>query len=214
MKAIIYCRVSTEKEEQTTSIERQKSELLKMANQFGMEVIDSITEKASGYSLDREELLNLLDMARDGSFQCLLIQDDTRLGRGKAKMAILHQLLKYNIKVFTLSHQGEYTLTEADEMVLDIVSTVEEYQRKLHNMKIKRGMKKAVTNGFKPQKNLKNKNLGGRDKKEVPINEIVRLKNMKLTFNDIAITLRGLGFNVSKATVHRRYQDYIENSDN
>jgi DNA invertase Pin-like site-specific DNA recombinase len=214
MRAIIYCRVSTEKEEQTTSIERQKSELLKMADQFGMEVLDSITEKASGYSLEREELLNLLDMARDGYFQCLLIQDDTRLGRGKAKMAILHQLLKFNIKVYTLSHQGEYTLTEADEMVLDIVSTVEEYQRKLHNMKIKRGMKKAVSAGFKPHKNLKNKHFGGREKKEVPITEIVRLKNMKLTFNDIATTLRGLGFNVSKATVHRRYKEYIENNDN
>jgi DNA invertase Pin-like site-specific DNA recombinase len=214
MKAIVYCRVSTEKEEQDTSIKRQETELLKMAKQHGMEVMECLSEKASGYSLDREELLNLLDMARDGIFQCLLVQDDTRLGRGKAKMAILHQLIKCNIKVYTLSHQGEYTLTEADEMVLDIVSTVEEYQRKLHNMKIRRGMKKAVDNGYKPQKNLKNNNNGGRDKKEVPITEIVRLKNMKLTFHDIALTLRGLGFNVSKATVHRRYREHMENTDN
>jgi DNA invertase Pin-like site-specific DNA recombinase len=214
MKAIIYCRVSTEKEQQSTSLERQKSELLKMAADYGMDVIGCFTEKASGYSLDREELLNVLDMARDGYFNCLLIQDDTRLGRGKAKMAILHQLFKYKTKVYTLSHQGEYTLTEADEMVLDIVSTVEEYQRKLHNMKIKRGMKKAVDNGYKPQKNLKNQNSGGRDKKEVPINEIVRLKQMNLTFHDIASTLRGLGFEVSKATVHRRYKEYIEHTDN
>lgn len=37
-------------------------------------------------------------------------------------------------------------------MVLEIVSIVEEYQRKIHNMKIRRGMKRAVKNGFKPQK--------------------------------------------------------------
>jgi DNA invertase Pin-like site-specific DNA recombinase len=214
MEAIIYCRVSTEKEEQTTSIERQKAELLKLADQFNLKVINCISEKASGYSLERDELLSVLDMARDGEFQYLLVQDDTRLGRGKAKMAILHQLIKYNIKVFTLSHNGEYTLTEADEMVLDIVSTVEEYQRKLHNMKIRRGMKKAVKDGYKPQKNLKNKTNGGREKKEVPINEIVRLKDMKLTFHDIAATLRGLGYNISKATVHRRYREYMENTDN
>jgi DNA invertase Pin-like site-specific DNA recombinase len=213
MKAIIYCRVSTEKEEQTTSIERQKTELLKMAKQYNMEVIDCLSEKASGYSLDRDELLNVLDQARDGEFQYLLIQDDTRLGRGKAKMAVLHQLIKFNIKVFTLSHNGEYTLTEADEMVLDIVSTVEEYQRKLHNMKIKRGMRKAVEDGYKPQRNLKNNTNGGRDKKTLPISEIVRLKNMKLTFHDIALTLRGLGYEVSKATVHRRYKDHMENTD-
>lgn len=214
MKAIIYCRVSTEKDEQTTSIERQKAELLKLADHFNLEVINCISEKASGYSLERDELLSILDMARDAEFQYLLVQDDTRLGRGKAKMAILHQLIKYDIKVFTLSHNGEYTLTEADEMVLDIVSTVEEYQRKLHNMKIRRGMKKAVKEGYKPQKNLKNKTYGGREKKEVPINEIVRLKDMKLTFHDIAATLRGLGYNISKATVHRRYREYMENTDN
>jgi DNA invertase Pin-like site-specific DNA recombinase len=214
MEAIIYCRVSTEKEEQTTSIERQKVELFKLADQFNLKVIKCISEKASGYSLERDELLSVLDLARDGEFQYLLVQDDTRLGRGKAKMAILHQLIKYNIKVFTLSHNGEYTLTEADEMVLDIVSTVEEYQRKLHNMKIRRGMKKAVKDGYKPQKNLKNKTNGGREKKEVPINEIVRLKDMKLTFHDIAATLRGLGYNISKATVHRRYREYMENTDN
>ncbi|MFG6495267.1 recombinase family protein [Fictibacillus sp. UD] len=214
MKAIIYCRVSTEKEEQLTSIERQEAELKKLAKQFGFEVIACFSERASGYSLDREELLNVLDLARDGEFNCLLIQDDTRLGRGKAKMAILHQLMKYNIKVYTLSNNGEYTLTEADEMVLEIVSTVEEYQRKLHNMKIRRGMRKAVKDGYKPQRNLSNNTSGGRDKKEVPISEIVRLKNMKLTFHDIALTLKGLGFNVSKATVHRRYKEHMENTDN
>ena len=40
-------------------------------------------------------------------------------------------------------------------MVLKIVAMVEEYQRKLHNIKIKRGMKRAVENGYKPEKNLK-----------------------------------------------------------
>ncbi|MGA4720158.1 YneB family resolvase-like protein [Fictibacillus nanhaiensis] len=214
MKAIIYSRVSTDKDEQMTSLERQEAELKKLALQFQFEVVNCYREKASGFSLDREELLNILDLARDGEFQCLLVQDDTRLGRGKAKMAILHQLIKYNIKVYTLSNNGEYTLTEADEMVLDIVSTVEEYQRKLHNMKIKRGMRKAVKEGYKPQKNLKNQTGGGRDKKEVPISEIVRLKKMKLTFHDIALTLRGLGFDVSKATVHRRYKEHVENTDN
>jgi DNA invertase Pin-like site-specific DNA recombinase len=214
MKAIIYCRVSTEKDEQARSIARQRTELEKMAREQQIEVVQCLTEKASGYSLDRDVLLTVLDKARDGEFDILLIQDDTRLGRGKAKMAILHQLLKYKIKVFTLTHQGEYRLTEADEMVLDIVAAVEEYQRKLHNMKIKRGMKRAVEEGYKPQRNLKNTSSGGRDRKEVPIQEIVRLKNRELTFYDIALTLKGLGYNISKATVHRRYREYMENTDN
>ncbi|MBD5020760.1 recombinase family protein, partial [Xanthomonas citri pv. citri] len=86
----------------------------------------------------------------------------------------------------------ELELSEADSMVLEIVSIVEEYQRKIHNMKIRRGMKRAVKNGFKPQKNLKNQHgNSGKEKIEVPISEIVRLRANKLTFAEIAATLRG-----------------------
>ena len=125
-------------------------------------------------------------------------------------MAILHELRKYNTSIYTFQHNGELELSDADHMVLDIVAIVEEYQRKLHNLKISRGMKKAVQKGFNPQRNIKNQEAGGRTKKEVPIEEIVRLRQLELTFHDIAATLRGFGFDVSKATVHRRYQQYIK----
>lgn len=127
------------------------------------------------------------------------------------KLLSLHCILKENIKLFSISHNGELQLSESDSMVLKIVSMVEEYQRKLHNIKIKRGMKRAVSQGYKPEKNLKN--LGehsGRDKVELPIEEIVRLRKNGLTFSEIAATLRGFGYNISKATVHRRYQEYLE----
>lgn len=51
--AIIYCRVSTDKEEQTTSLERQEEELLQLASKMGFEVKEIISERASGYDLDR-----------------------------------------------------------------------------------------------------------------------------------------------------------------
>jgi DNA invertase Pin-like site-specific DNA recombinase len=102
-------------------------------------------------------------------------------------------------------------LSESDSMVLQIVGIVEEYQRKLHNMKISRGMKKAINEGYQPQKNIKNHDQSkGPEKKEIPIQEIVRLRENGLTFSDIAATLRGFGYNVSKATVNRRYLEYLE----
>lgn len=42
-----------------------------------------------------------------------------------------------------------------DTMLLEILAIVEEYQRKIHNAKIKRGMKRAVENGYRPEKILK-----------------------------------------------------------
>jgi DNA invertase Pin-like site-specific DNA recombinase len=209
MKAVIYCRVSTTKETQETSLKRQELELVQLANQNQLEIAKVIKEQASGYELDRDGILELLDMVKDHTVQAVLITDDTRLGRGNAKIALLHCILRENAKLYTITDNGELQLSESDSMVLKIVGIVEEYQRKLHNIKIKRGMKRAVSKGYKPERNLKN--LGessGRDKIEVPIEEIVRLRRNDLTFAEIAATLRGFGYQVSKATVHRRFQEY------
>jgi DNA invertase Pin-like site-specific DNA recombinase len=211
VNAIIYCRVSTNKETQETSLKRQEEELTQLASQYHFHVVSIIREQASGYELERDGILELLDLLKDKDIQAVLIQDETRLGRGNAKIALLHCILKEDVKLYSISHNGELQLSESDSMVLKIVGMVEEYQRKLHNIKIKRGMKRAVAHGYKPEKNLKNlESNSGREKIEVPVEEIVRLRQNKLTFSEIAATLRGFGYNISKATVHRRYQEFQE----
>ncbi|MFC0470801.1 recombinase family protein [Halalkalibacter kiskunsagensis] len=207
-KALIYCRVSTDKKDQETSLKRQANELVKLAELHNLHVEEIIEERASGYDVDRDGILTVLTRLGEGTVQALLIQDDTRLGRGHAKIALLHQLRKLNVQLLTIQDHGDLTLSEADEMVLEIVSIVEEFQRKLHNSKIRRGMNEAIKNGYRPEANLKRGVSGGRMKKQAPLEEIIRLRKMDLTFHDIAATLRGFGYDISKATVHRRYQEY------
>ncbi|PMC38541.1 resolvase [Bacillus sp. UMB0899] len=211
MKVVIYCRVSTEKDTQDTSIERQKEELLSLAATHNMNVIKIIEERHSGYDVDRDGIIEALELLKDKKASVLLVQDDTRLGRGHAKIALLHEIKKLQASIFTLNEKGEPELSETDSMILSILATVEEFQRKLINYKIKRGMQRAIQNGFNPQKNLKNQDqAGGREKIKVPIEEIIKLRDKDLTFQEIAATLRGLGFDVSKATVHRRYKEHIQ----
>ncbi|QQD83797.1 recombinase family protein [Bacillus siamensis] len=214
MKALIYARVSTNKEQQQTSLKRQEEELSEIAAANGMEVVKVISEKASGYEMNRDGVFEMLDEIKKSHIDAILVQDETRLGRGNAKIALLHCIYRENVKIYTTAHKGELELSEADTMVLEIVSIVEEYQRKIHNMKIRRGMKRAVKNGYKPERNLKNRHENsGKEKKEVPVSEIIRLRANKLTFAEIAATLRGFGYDVSKATVHRRFQEYIADSE-
>ncbi|AGF27595.1 MULTISPECIES: recombinase family protein [Bacillus] len=214
MKALIYARVSTNKEQQQTSLKRQEEELSEIAAANGMEVVKVISEKASGYEMDRDGVFEMLDEIKKSHIDAILVQDETRLGRGNAKIALLHCIYRENVKIYTTAHKGELELSEADSMVLEIVSIVEEYQRKIHNMKIRRGMKRAVKNGYKPERNLKNRRENsGKEKKEVPVSEIIRLRANKLTFAEIAATLRGFGYDVSKATVHRRFQEYTADTE-
>jgi DNA invertase Pin-like site-specific DNA recombinase len=211
VRAAIYCRVSTKKETQETSLERQKEELEKLAQQYGFEVVKIIEEQASGYDIERDGIIELLTLMKQEHIDALLIQDETRLGRGNARIALLHCIQKEGVKIYTVSHRGEIQLSEADSMVLEIISIVEEYQRKIHNLKIKRGMQRAVEKGYRPERNLKNVGENaGRERLELPVDEIVRLRKTGLTFAEIAATLRGFGYQVSKATVHRRYQEYVE----
>ena len=66
MKAIIYCRVSTNKEAQETSLQRQEEELLELAKINHFEVEKVIKEQASGYDLDRcNRIIEVLDLIRD-----------------------------------------------------------------------------------------------------------------------------------------------------
>ncbi|GIP61907.1 resolvase [Virgibacillus pantothenticus] len=209
MKAVIYCRVSTDKKTQETSLVRQKQELMKLAADYQFTIVKCIQERESGYTIDRDGIFQLLELFSEKKAECLLIQDETRLGRGNTKIALFHQLHKLHIPIYTTYHGGKLELSEADSMVLQIVGIVEEYQRKIHNIKIKRGMNKAIAEGYDPSVNLSNRHKApGRERKKFPIEEVIRLRQNGLTFAEIAVTLNGLGYTVSKATVHRRYQEH------
>ncbi|MEK9197930.1 YneB family resolvase-like protein [Ureibacillus sp. FSL E2-3493] len=210
-KAVIYTRVSTEKNTQETSLVRQEEELRNYAEKMNYQVLRAFQDQHSGYEVEREGLLEMLNYIKENNVPALFVQDETRLGRGNARMAVLHLLQKNGTIVYSLNNAGPLSLNEMDTMLLEILAIVEEYQRKIHNAKIKRGMKRAVENGYRPEKNIKNRHLHeGRERIDVPIEEIVNLRNKGLTFHEIASTLRGLGFQVSKATVHRRYTEYME----
>ncbi|MFC4712399.1 YneB family resolvase-like protein [Planococcus dechangensis] len=208
-KALVYCRVSTAKDEQESSLQRQEEELMKFAFEQGYLVEEVYVDQHSGYEMDREGLLEMLNQIKSERIDAVFIQDETRLGRGHARIALLHVMKKHEVDVFTLSDQGPIALNDMDDMVLEILAIVEEYQRKIHNAKIKRGMRRAVENGYKPERNLKGKgNPDGRERLELPVDQIVSLKMSGLTFHEIAVTLQGFGYQASKATVHRRYKEY------
>ena len=158
-----------------------------------MNVTKVIEEQASGYTIERDGILEVLDTIRDEQIDVLLIQDETRLGRGNAKIALMHCLHKEGIKVYTHTHNGELQLSDSDSMVLDIIGIVEEYQRKIHNLKIKRGMQRAVEKVI-VQKKFKNRHLSvGREKKcqlrKLYVCEKVnsRLKKLQQHYVDLVI---------------------------
>ena len=213
-KAVIYTRVSTQKESQQSSLKRQKEELLSYALENELKVIKTVEEKESGFDDKRPGIIEVLNLIKRRKIDILLVQDSSRLGRGNAKMAVIHQVEKMGAEIHTLADKGAIALNDLEKMILEILAVVENYQQELRNQNISRAMKRKIEEGeFNPADNLKNIDQGGRERKEVPVKEIVRLRKLELTFKDIAATLRGLGYDVSKSTVHRRFQEYKKNND-
>lgn len=210
MKAVIYARVSTRKDEQESSLQRQLEELHCWAKELNFDVIDTIQEKHSGFDFDRPGLYHLFDLVKRNQVEVILVQDDTRLGRGEAKLAIIHHLNRHSCRIYSKQNQGELELEAGESTVLSIIAKVEELQRKLMNQKISWGMRRAIRKGYNPTHNLKNQGLGGRKKKDVPLEQIAALREKKLTYEEIAATLKGFGYAVSRATVHRRYQEWLK----
>ena len=85
MNAIIYARVSTTKAQRNIII-TSKDELLHLAERYQMNVTKVIEEQASGYTIERDGILEVLDTIRDEQIDVLLIQDETRLGRGMQRL--------------------------------------------------------------------------------------------------------------------------------
>jgi len=118
--AVAYCRVSTEKDTQETSIERQREELIEYAKSKGYSQVRVFQDKASGFSVERDGLLAMLDTIKEEEIEAVFVQDETRLGRGNARIAVLHLLQKTNTIVYSNNDAGPMQLNEMDMMVLQI----------------------------------------------------------------------------------------------
>lgn len=69
----------------------------------------------------------------------VLVQDDTRLGAGEAKLAMIHQLTRTDCQIFSLQSEGELKLEAGESKVLKVVTQVVELQRKWMGQKISQG---------------------------------------------------------------------------
>ncbi len=95
MKAAIYCRVSTEGQEQDgTSLQTQLEACQKYCQVKGYEVAYQLSEAWSGLSLERPKLTELREVVRSESIDCVVFYSLDRLSRDPVHGVILMQELE------------------------------------------------------------------------------------------------------------------------
>ncbi len=86
MKAVILCRVSTRKEEQESSSDRQLARLEEVAHRRNWTVVARFEEKASGRTMRRRPIAEALELIRRKRADLIMVDHLFRFGRNAKEM--------------------------------------------------------------------------------------------------------------------------------
>src|SRR4051794_322972 len=151
MRAAIYARVSTERQERQQTIDSQLSALRAWAEAEGHELSDRHVFRDEGYSgarLDRRGLDALRDAVRDGEVEILGVLAPDRLARKYAYQALLlEEFRRAGCAVGFLNRA--ISDDPGDQLLLQIQGAVAEYERTLLSERFRRGkLQKARAGQF------------------------------------------------------------------
>lgn len=155
MKAVIYARVSSTGERQST--ERQVADLKRYAEASGMEVVEVFEEKASGAKKDREQLAACLEFLRGGGAEHLLVTELSRLGRNlRQVLEVVDELTERGVNIYfqdygmnTLTTKG--TTNQVTKLLISMLGSFAEVEREQITSRLQSGRKLALEKGaFKP----------------------------------------------------------------
>lgn len=139
MRAAIYARVSSEKQEKEHTIGSQVEALRAYAAKNGMKIIEEFTDEGySGARLDRPALDRMRDLAEQRGFDILLVYCTDRLARKFVLQAlILDELERFEVKTIFL--EGGAADDPLSKLVHQITGAVAEFERVKITERYRRG---------------------------------------------------------------------------
>jgi site-specific DNA recombinase len=141
MRAAIYARVSTGRQERDQTIDGQLTALRQWVQSEGHSLCPGHVFTDEGYSgsrLDRPALDRLRDAAREGEFEVVAVYSPDRLARRYAyQVVLLEELRKAACEVVFVHHP--LSDDPHDQLLLQIQGAVAEYERALLGERFRRG---------------------------------------------------------------------------
>jgi len=131
--AVIYARVSSQKQKEDETIDSQVETLLEYAKEKGFEIPDEWIFKDNGYTgttLDRPGLDNLRDLAREYPLNAIFVYSPDRLARKYALQLILdEEFRKLGVQIIYFKGGGSQDKTPEDRLLAHFQGIFAEYER-------------------------------------------------------------------------------------
>lgn len=151
LKTVAYCRVSTNKEEQLDSLERQRSFFLGYAKKHNYDLINIYADEGkSGTTMKKRlQLQQLLIDGRHNKFELVLIKDVSRLARNTVDfLTSIRELKSYGIKVVFVNY--DQTSSDSSEFMLTMLSAIAQEESASISKRIKFGKRVNAEKGRVP----------------------------------------------------------------
>ncbi len=148
MRAVLLARVSTGKDQQETSIDRQLARLEEIAKLRGWVVVDRLVEQESGRRVEqRAAIVRALELVRRRKADLLVVDHLFRFGRNtKEMLATVDELSAMGGALYEADHHFDTTVP-AGRLFFTIMAAVGEFYAGEGVRKIKEGQARARQNG-------------------------------------------------------------------
>ena len=144
-----YIRVSTEKQVMGYSIEGQITQIEQYCQFNGYELVDIYADRGiSGKSMNRPELHRMLNDAKNGKLDCVMVYKTNRLARNTSNLlTIVEELHRQNVEFFSLSERMEVK-NSTGKLMLQILASFSEFERNTILENIYTGQRQRALEGY------------------------------------------------------------------
>lgn len=144
-----YIRVSTEKQVMGYSIEGQITQIEQYCQFNAYDLVDIYADRGiSGKSMNRPELQRMLNDAKNGKLDCVMVYKTNRLARNTSDLlTIVEELHRQNVEFFSLSERMEVK-NSTGKLMLQILASFSEFERNTILENIYTGQRQRALEGY------------------------------------------------------------------
>ena len=150
MKAAIYARVSSEKQDIDLSISAQLKALREYAGRNGHNIVkEYIDEAESGKTTDRPQFRDMISQARRATkpFSLILVWKYSRFARNREDSIVFKTMLrKAGVQVISINEPVEDTPT--GRLLEAMIESLDEFYSANLGEEVARGMRESASRGF------------------------------------------------------------------
>ena len=144
-----YIRVSTERQVEGYSIDGQITQIEQFCQFNGYDLVDIYADRGiSGKSMNRPALQRMLQDAKNGKLDCVIVYKINRLARNTSNLlTIVEELHRQNVEFFSLSERMEVK-NSTGKLLLNILASFSEFERNTILENIYTGQHQRALEGY------------------------------------------------------------------